>query len=70
MEGSEPGLAILGPLILATDLLLLLWGEIVGDVESLADLIGRLSLDHICDGLAPDIEQWLDIEVVGCLLTG
>lgn len=31
-------LAILSPLVLTSDLLLLLWGEVVGNVEGLADL--------------------------------
>ncbi len=33
-------LAVLGPLILTADLLLLLGGEVVLDVEGLADLVG------------------------------
>lgn len=58
-------LAILGPLVLATDLVLLLGREVVGDVEGLADLLGRLALDHVGDGLAADVQQGLDVEVVG-----
>lgn len=58
-------LAVLGPLVLATNLLLLLGGEVVGDVESLADLLGRLALDHVGDSLAANIKQGLDIHVVG-----
>ena len=58
------GLAVLGPLVLAADLLLLLGGKVVGDVKGLPDLLGRLSLNHVGDGLATDVEQGLDIEVV------
>lgn len=60
-------LAILGPLVLAADLVLLLWCEIVLNVEGLADLLWRLALDHVCDGLAADVEKGLDVEVVGSL---
>jgi len=58
-------LTILGPLVLPTDLVLLLGSEIVLNVEGLADLLGRLALDHVGNGLATDIEKWLDIKVVG-----
>ena len=58
---------ILGPLILATDLLFLLGGEVIDDIEGLADLFRRLALDHIGDGLAADIEERLDIKIVGRL---
>jgi hypothetical protein len=68
IEGTKGDrLAVLGPLVLAADLLLLLGGEVVLDVESLTDLIGRLALDHVRDGLAADIEESLDVEVVGGL---
>ena len=60
-------LAILGPLVLAADLLLFLGSEIVGDVKGLADFLGGLALDHVCDSLASNIEKRLDIEVVRCL---
>lgn len=58
-------LAVLGPLVLAADLLLLLGGEVVLDVERLADLVGGLALDHVGDGLAADVQESLDVEVVG-----
>ena len=60
-------LAILSPLVLAADLLLLLGGEVVGDVEGLSDFLGRLALDHVRDGLAADVKKGLDIKVVGGL---
>ena len=43
--------------------------EVVLDVESLPDLLWRLALDHIRDGLAPDIEECLDVEVIRSLNT-
>ena len=60
-------LTILCPLILAADLLLFLGGEVIGDVESLSDLLGGLALDHVGNGLASNIKEGLDIKVVGCL---
>lgn len=46
---------LFGPFVFTTDLILLLRGEIILDIEGLADLLGRLSLDHVCNGFAPDI---------------
>lgn len=60
-------LAVLGPLVLAADLVLLLRCEVILDVEGFADLLWGLALDHIGNGLAADIEKGLDIEVVGGL---
>jgi len=62
-------LAVLGPLVLPPDLLLLLRGEIVCDVECLPDLLGRLALDHIGNSLAANVEQRLNVEIVCCLCT-
>jgi hypothetical protein len=58
-------LAVLGPLVLATDLVLLLGSEVVLNVEGLADLLRRLALDHVRDGLAADVKKSLDVHVVG-----
>jgi hypothetical protein len=58
-------LTVLGPLVLAADLVLLFGGEVVLDVECLADLFGRFTLDHIGDGLAADVEESFDVHVVG-----
>ena len=58
-------LAIFSPLVLTTDLVLLFWREVVLNVECLADLLWRLALDHVGDGLAPDVEESLDVHVVG-----
>ena len=45
----------------------LLRGEVILNVEGLADLLGRLALDHVGDSLATDIEKSLDVKVVGGL---
>jgi hypothetical protein len=37
---------------------LLLRSEIVDDVEELPDLLRGLALDHVGNGLAPDITVW------------
>lgn len=65
MGGDYHCLAVLGPLVLAADLVLLLGSEVVLDVEGFADLLRRLSLDHVCDGLAADVKEGLDVHVVG-----
>lgn len=64
MLSREGHLPVLSPLVLPADLFLLLGREIIGDVEGLADLLRRLALDHVSDGLAANIEQSLDVEVV------
>ena len=51
-------------------MILLFGSEIVLDVEGLADLLRRLALDHVGDGLATNVQQGLDIEVVGGLFDG
>ncbi len=61
---SAARLAILGPLVLTSDLLLLLRREVVGDVERLADLLRRLALDHVGNGLAANVEKRLDVEII------
>ena len=65
VEESRWRLAVLGPLVLAADLVLLLRSEVVLDVESLTDLLRGLSLDHVGNSLAADVEEGLDIHVVG-----
>jgi hypothetical protein len=52
------------PLVIATNLVLFLRGKVILDVKGLADLFGRLALDHVCDSLATDIEKSLDVKVV------
>ena len=66
-NNNTKSLSVLGPLILATDLLLLFGGEVVGDVKRLTDLLGALSLNHVCHSLAANIQKRLDVQVVGCL---
>ena len=56
---------LLGPAVLLHDLSLLLRGEIVLDVEELADLLDGLALDQGGDLGAGELEERLDIEVVG-----
>lgn len=58
---------LLGPLILPTDLILLLGSEVVLNVEGFANLFWGLALDHVGDGLAADVEESFDIKVVGSL---
>jgi hypothetical protein len=59
------GLQVHAPLVLLADLLLLLGGEVVLNVEGLPDVLGRLTLDHVGHGLAGKIEEGLNVEVVG-----
>lgn len=65
--GDTFGYALLGPLVLPANLLLLLGGKVVLDVEEFPDLIGGLSLNHVGDGLATDVEEGLDVQEVGGL---
>lgn len=64
------GLTILSPLVLPPNLFLLFRGEVVRDVERLANLLRGLALDHVCDSLASNVEKGLDVEVVGRLIPG
>lgn len=66
-DAQLKALTILSPFILTANLLLLLRGEVVGDIEGLANFLRRLALDHVGNSLAADIEKRLDVEVVGCL---
>lgn len=59
---------LLSPLVLTADLILFLRGEVVLDVEGLANLFRRLALDHVGNGFATDIQKTLDIKIVGGLL--
>lgn len=54
-DGAVKGLAVLCPLVLTADLLLLLRGEVVLDVEGLPNFFGGLALDHIGNSLAANI---------------
>ena len=63
---ASDSLLLLAPLVLLPHLLLLLGSEVVPDVEGLADLLGRLALDHVGHRLAGDVQESLDVQVVGC----
>ena len=58
-------LLLLAPLVLLPDLLLLARGEVVLDVERLPDLLWRLPFDHVGHRLAGDVQEALDVQVVG-----
>lgn len=58
---------LFSPLVLTTDLVLLLRREVVLDVERLTDLFGGFALDHVRNSLASNVEERLDVEVVGSL---
>lgn len=59
-------LLLLAPLVFFADLLFLGGGEIVLDVERLSDLLGGFAFDHVGNRFAGDVEQALDVEVIGC----
>jgi len=48
--------AVLSPLILPSDLVLLFWGEVILDIEGLANLLRGLAFDHVGNGLTADIK--------------
>lgn len=58
---------LLGPFVLAANLVLFLGGEIIGNIESLTDLFRRFALDHVGNGLAADVQKSSDIEIIGSL---
>ena len=58
---------LLGPLILTTNLILFLGGEVILDIEGFADFFWGLALDHIGNGLAADVEESLNVEIIGSL---
>ena len=62
---ASDSLLLLAPLVLLPHLLLLAGGEVVLDVERLPDLLWRLPLDHVGHSLAGDVQQALDVQVVG-----
>lgn len=66
MVGDQRRL-LLSPLVLPTNLIFLLGGEIILDVEGLPDLFRRLALDHVGNSLATNIKQGLNIKIVGGL---
>ena len=64
MSSGHCNCSLKGPLILATDFLLLLGSEVILDVELLADFLRGLALDHVGDGEAGEVQKWLDVEIV------
>lgn len=58
-------LRVLTPLVLLADLRFLLRRKVVGNVESGSNLFGRLALDHTGDRGTGQVEERLDIHVVG-----
>lgn len=67
MVGKGRRNSLLGPLVLATDLVLFLGGKVVLNIEGFADFLGGFALDHVGDGLAANVQEGLNIEVVGGL---
>lgn len=59
---------LLSPLVLTADLIFLLRSEVILDIESFADLLRGLALDHVGHSLATNIQKRLDIKVVRSLL--
>ena len=55
------------PLVLSSDLFFLFGSEIILDVERLPDLLRSLSLDHVSNCLASQIQKALDVQVVSRL---
>ena len=43
--------------------------KVVLNVERLADLLRGLAADHVRHGLAGDVQESLDVQVVGCKQT-
>jgi len=58
-------LLLLAPFVLLADLFLLSRGEVILDVKRFSDLVGGLAFDHVRHGFAGDIEEPLDVEVIG-----
>lgn len=63
--GKPRQLTILAPLILATYLLFLFGRKIIYNVKCLADFLRALAFDHIGDSLTGQIQQRLNVQVVG-----
>ena len=66
---SEADNSLLSPFVLTANLVLFLRSEVILNVECLTDLLGRLALDHICNSLAANIKQRLNVQVIGGLGT-
>lgn len=64
---NKKRLTILSPFVFTFDLSLILGSEVVLDVEGLSNLLRGLTFDHVRHGFASDIQQGLDIEIIGSL---
>lgn len=60
-------LTVFRPLILSADLIFFLRSEIVLDIECLSDFFRGFALDHVGNGLASNVKQRFDVEIVGSL---
>jgi len=58
-------LLLLAPLVLLAHLLLLGGRKVLLDVKGLTDLLGCLALDHVGHRLAGELQQALDVQIVG-----
>lgn len=67
LKASICDLTVLSPLVLSTNLIFLLGGEVVCDIECLSNFLGTFALDHIRHGLATHVKKRFDVQVVGCL---
>lgn len=71
VRADEPGLrggaleVVEAPAVLLADLFLVLGREVVLDAKRGAYLVGRLAVDHVGHRLAREVEQGLDVKVVG-----
>ena len=65
LSGGSLIFILMAPLVVPLDLLLLLVGEVLLDVEGPPDLLRRLALDHVGHALARHVQQQLDVKVVG-----
>ena len=66
MMVSSSYLSVFTPLVLLADLSLFFGGEVVDNVESLANLLRGLARDHGRDSSARQVKQRLDVHEVGC----
>jgi len=55
------------PAVFNPDLILLIFTKVIDDVECLANLLWRLSSDHVSDCFASEIKQGLNVEIIGSL---
>jgi hypothetical protein len=61
-------LLVFAPLVFLAHLFFLAGSEVILDVESLANLLWGLALDHVGDSFAGHIEKAFDVQVVSSLI--